>query len=42
MVAVLATTAFTDAFRPTLVFGLPFLAVLCAVYWLWYRREARE
>jgi L-asparagine transporter-like permease len=32
MAAVLLTTAFTDAFRLTLVFGLPFLAVLCVVY----------
>src|SRR5580700_4732124 len=42
MVAVLATTAFTDAFRMTLVFGLPFLGALCGIYWIWYRREARE
>jgi L-asparagine transporter-like permease len=33
MAAVLVTTAFTDAFRLTLVFGLPFLGVL----WLAYR-----
>jgi len=31
MAAVLATTALTDAFRLTLVFGLPFIGVLCAV-----------
>jgi AAT family amino acid transporter len=37
MAAVLVTTAFTDAFRLTLAFGLPFLAVLSAVYWLWLR-----
>ncbi len=42
MVAVLVTTAFTDAFRMTLICGLPFLAVLCAVYGLWYRRGTRE
>jgi amino acid transporter, AAT family len=38
MAAVLATTAFTDAFRMTLVFGLPFLAALWAIYWTWYRQ----
>src|SRR5215469_7358917 len=40
MAAVLLTTAFTDAFRLTLVFGLPFLAALAACYRLWYRRGA--
>jgi len=40
MAAVLLTTAFTDAFRLTLVFGLPFLAILVAGYRLWYRRGA--
>ena len=38
MVAVLVTTAFTDAFRLTLVFGLPFLAVLIVVYAFRYRQ----
>jgi L-asparagine transporter-like permease len=37
MAAVLLTTAFTDPFRLTLVFGLPFLAALVAWYRLWYR-----
>lgn len=37
MAAVLATTAFTAAFRMTLVFGLPFLAFLCGVYWFQHR-----
>jgi L-asparagine transporter-like permease len=32
MAAVLTTTAFTAAFRMTLVFGLPYLALLCLVY----------
>ena len=41
MAAVLLTTAFTDAFRTTLAFGLPFLAVLAAVYWIRQRRSAR-
>jgi len=34
MAAVLVTSAFTDAFRMTLVFGLPLLALLTAAYWL--------
>jgi L-asparagine transporter-like permease len=38
MAAVLVTTAFTDAFRLTLVFGLPFLAGLTALYALRYRQ----
>jgi len=38
MAAVLLTTAFTHAFRLTLVFGLPFLAALVLSYSLWYRR----
>jgi L-asparagine transporter-like permease len=38
MAAVLLTTAFTDAFRLTLVFGLPFLAALVLIYSLWFRR----
>jgi amino acid transporter, AAT family len=38
MAAVLITTAFTAAFRLTLVFGLPFLAALILLYWLRYRR----
>jgi L-asparagine transporter-like permease len=40
MAAVLLTTAFTEAFRPTLAFGVPFLVVLVAIYWLRYRRAA--
>jgi amino acid transporter, AAT family len=32
MAAVLLTTAFTDVFRMTLVFGLPFLALLYVLY----------
>jgi len=41
MAAVLLTTAFTDAFGPTLAFGVPFLAILAAIYWLRYRRAPR-
>lgn len=42
MAAVLLTSAFTDAFRMTLIFGLPFLAVLSTVYWIWHRPGARS
>ena len=38
MAAVLLTTAFTTAFRMTLAFGLPFLAVLALAY-RWRRRD---
>jgi L-asparagine transporter-like permease len=34
MAAVLVTSVFTGAFRLTLVFGLPLLAVLAALYWI--------
>ncbi|MNP21602.1 hypothetical protein D3C76_1142280 [compost metagenome] len=34
MLAILVTTAFVPAFRMTLVFGVPFLALLTAAYWL--------
>jgi L-asparagine transporter-like permease len=37
MAAVLLTTAFTSAFRMTLVFGLPFLGILSLIYLLRYR-----
>jgi L-asparagine transporter-like permease len=40
MAAVLFTTAFTEPFRLTLLFGLPFLAALVACYRLRYRRGA--
>ena len=39
MAAVLLTTAFTAAFRLTLVFGLPFLGVLCLLYRCRQRRR---
>ena len=42
MAALLVTTAFTDAFRSTLVFGLPFLAVLVCLYYFYYRPAAVE
>ena len=40
MAAVLLTTAFTEPFRLTLLFGLPFLAALAACYRLRYHRGA--
>lgn len=41
MAAVLITTAFTPAFRLTLVFGAPFLACLVLVYRIRYRKPVR-
>jgi L-asparagine transporter-like permease len=40
MAALLITTAFTDAFRMTLVFGLPYLALLALIHHWRYRRSA--
>jgi len=40
MIAVLTTTAFTREFRLTLVFGLPFLGVLCVAFRCLRRRPA--
>jgi L-asparagine transporter-like permease len=40
MAAVLLTTAFTEAFRMTLVFGVPFMAALCLIYWYRNARAA--
>jgi L-asparagine transporter-like permease len=37
MAALLLTTAFTDAFQMTLVFGLPYLAGLAIIYFFRYR-----
>jgi L-asparagine transporter-like permease len=37
MAALLITTAFTDAFRMTLVFGLPYLIFLSLIFFLRYR-----
>ena len=41
MAAVLLTTAFTESFRMTLLFGLPFLVALSALYRVRYRPGAR-
>ncbi|OZI72743.1 MULTISPECIES: amino acid permease [Bordetella] len=37
MLAILVTTYFTDVFKMTLVFGLPFLALLCVLYRVLFR-----
>jgi len=37
MAAVLVTTLFSRPFRPTLAFGIPFVACMTAIYWIWYR-----
>jgi L-asparagine transporter-like permease len=42
MTAVLVTTVFTPAFRMTLAFGLPFLAVLALAYAVRGRRSSSE
>ena len=39
MTAALMTTLFTDAFRPTLIYGIPFLCVLSVAYVLGKRRK---
>jgi len=39
MLAVMLTTAFTNAFRMTLITGVPFLALLCVLYLTWYRKR---
>jgi L-asparagine transporter-like permease len=38
MAALLVTTAFTQAFRSTLEFGLPFLGLVVLAYWARFRR----
>ena len=40
MLAALVTTIFTSAFRPTLIYGVPFLLVLCAGYAVRQRQVA--
>jgi L-asparagine transporter-like permease len=40
MLAALATTLFTPAFRPTLIYGVPFMLMLCGVYAIRQRRGA--
>jgi L-asparagine transporter-like permease len=42
MLAVLVTTAFTEMFRMTLVFGVPFLLLLTFSFYVIRRRQAPE
>lgn len=39
MLAIMLTTAFTKEFAMTLTVGLPFLALLSALYFIWYRKR---
>jgi len=39
MLATLVTTYFTDEFRMTLVYGVPFVIALSVVYAVWYRQR---
>jgi len=40
MLAIMITTVFTDVFRMTLIFGIPFLLLLTLWYWLGFRGKA--
>ncbi|MNT30357.1 hypothetical protein D3C72_1661470 [compost metagenome] len=40
MLAILVTTYFTSVFKMTLVFGVPFLVILAALYYLLFRKRA--
>ncbi|MCY1409839.1 hypothetical protein D9M71_251960 [compost metagenome] len=42
MLAILLTTAFVPAFRMTLVFGVPFFALLALAYQLYFRQGKEE
>ena len=42
MGAVMVTTFFTDAFKMTLVFGVPFLLILSLVYYVFFRKGAAK
>jgi L-asparagine transporter-like permease len=41
ILAILMTSALTREFRMTLIYGLPFLAILTLVYHLWFRRPSQ-
>ena len=41
MLAILVTTWFTSVFKMTLVFGVPFLLLLAALYYLLFRKRAQ-
>ncbi|MFJ1260581.1 hypothetical protein [Cupriavidus sp. CuC1] len=40
LLAIMLTTLFTEAFRMTLLTGIPFLAALSVAYLLWFRQRA--
>lgn len=42
MAAIMLTTLFTGVFRMTMIFGVPFVAVVLAVYYLWYRKRGDQ
>ena len=42
MAAILLTTAFTQQFRMTLVYGFAFLAVLTSTYLVYYKNKNKE
>jgi L-asparagine transporter-like permease len=39
MLAILVTTYFTNVFKMTLVFGVPFLLILAALYFLLFKKR---
>jgi AAT family amino acid transporter len=39
MASIMITTAFTNEFRMTLVYGLAFMVALVAAYLVWYRKR---
>jgi len=41
MVAIMVTTYFTDEFKATLLSGIPFVALLSVIYFLWYRKPVK-
>jgi L-asparagine transporter-like permease len=42
MLAILVTTFFTDEFKFTLLFGLPFLLILSVIYFCFYHRSTNS
>lgn len=41
MLAIMVTTYFTDEFKATLLTGIPFVAVLSGIYFIWYRKPVQ-
>ena len=42
MLAIMVTTLFTAEFKATMWIGVPFLLLLSAVYWFFYRGGAED